>query len=83
MSHSEFFGETSNHPCDSAPQQPRFGALRHLTFPKTKITFEREEIQTIEEIQENMIGQLMMIGRTMLDPKVPTLKGTEASLSYV
>ena len=24
--------------------QPRFGALRLLAFPKTKITFEREEI---------------------------------------
>ena len=30
-----------------------------------------------------MMGQLMVIGRTMWGPKVPTLKGTEASLSYV
>ena len=44
MSHAVFFGETSNHPGDSAPLQPRFGALRLLAFPKTKITFEREEI---------------------------------------
>ena len=29
------------------------------------------------------MGQMMVIGRTMRDPKVPTLKGTEASLSYV
>ena len=43
-SRAEFFGETSNHPGDSAPLQPRFGALRLLAFPKTKITFEREEI---------------------------------------
>ena len=43
-SHAEFFGEMSNHPGDSAPLQPRFGALRLLAFPKTKITFEREEI---------------------------------------
>ena len=40
----QFFGETSNHPGDSAPLQPRFGALRLLAFPKTKSTFEREEI---------------------------------------
>ena len=40
----QFFGETSNHPGDSAPLQPRFGALRLLAFPKTKITFERKEI---------------------------------------
>ena len=52
-------------------------------FPKTKITFEKEEIfQTINEIQENMMGQLVAIGRTVWGPKVPTLKGTE-SLSYV
>ena len=29
------------------------------------------------------MGQLMVIGRTVRCPKVPTLKGTEASLSYV
>ena len=44
MSCSEIFGKTSNHPDDSAPLQPRFGALWLLAFPKTKITFEREEI---------------------------------------
>ena len=44
MSHAEVFGETSNHPGDSAPLQPRFGALWLLAFPKTKITFERAEI---------------------------------------
>ena len=43
-SRAEFFGETSNHPGDSAPLQPRFGALQLLAFPKSKITFEREEI---------------------------------------
>ena len=41
---AEIFGETSNHPSDSDPLQPRFGALWLLAFPKTKITFEREEI---------------------------------------
>ena len=44
MSYVEIFGETSNHPGDSAPQQPGFGTLQRLAFPKTKITFEREEI---------------------------------------
>ena len=43
-SHAECFGRTSNHPGDSAPLQPRFGTLKILTFPQTKITFEREEI---------------------------------------
>ena len=41
---TELFGETSNHPGNSTPLQLRFGALWLLAFPKTKITFEREEI---------------------------------------
>ena len=41
---AEIFGETSNHPGDSTPLQPRLGALWLLAFPKTKTTFEREEI---------------------------------------
>ena len=52
------FGETSNHPGDSVPLQPRFGALRPLAFSKIKITF---RFQTINEIQENTMGQLMAI----------------------
>jgi len=39
-----FFGKTSHHSGLSAPLQPRFGPLRLLAFPKTKITVEREEI---------------------------------------
>ena len=46
ISGTEFFGETSNHPRDSV-LQPRFGALQLLAFPKTKITFEREEISDL------------------------------------
>ena len=38
------FDETSNHPGDLAPLQLRFGALSLLAFPKTKITFEKEEV---------------------------------------
>ena len=44
MSNAKFFDKMSNHPGDSAPLQPRFGTLQLLAFPKTKITFEREEI---------------------------------------
>ena len=40
-------------------------SVRLLAFPKTKITFEREEILAVDEIQENMTGQLMAIGRTV------------------
>ena len=48
MSHAEFFGETSNHPGDSAPLQLWFGTLWLTDFPKSKITFEREEISELQ-----------------------------------
>ena len=74
---AEFFGETLNHPGASAPLQPRFGTLWLLAFSKTKITLKGKRFQTVDEIQENITGQLMVIGRIMC------VKGTEASLSYV
>ena len=52
-------------------------------FPKLKPPLKRKRFQIIDETQENTTGQLMMIGRTVWGPKVPTLKGTEASLSSV
>ena len=39
-----FFEKRQNHPGDSALLQRWFGALQLLACPKTKITFEREEI---------------------------------------
>ena len=80
---ADFFGETWNPLGDSAFLQPRSGALWVLAFPKTKITFEREEISECRWDSENMMGQLLVIGRTVWSPKVPTLKGTEVSWSYV
>ena len=86
-SHAEFFAKTSNHPGDSAPLQPRLGALWLLAFPQTKITFEREEILdhwwdsgkyngAADGYWENYVRVPTLF-------KVPTLKGTEVSLSYV
>ena len=51
-------------------------------FPKLKSPLKGKRFQTFDEIQENMTGQLMVI-RTVWGPQVPTLKGTEVSLSYV
>ena len=49
-----------------APSQPIFGTLRLLPFPKTEITFEREEVSGHrKEIQEDTTGQLMVKGRTV------------------
>jgi hypothetical protein len=39
-----FFGQSVTSPRYVSPLQPRFGALRLLAFPKSKIAFEREEI---------------------------------------
>ena len=52
-------------------------------FPKLKSPLKGKRFQTIDEIQENTTGQLMATGRNVCGPQVPTLKGTEASLSYL
>ena len=52
-------------------------------FPKLKSPLERKGFETFSEIQENTTGNLMAIERTVWGPEVPTLKGTEVSLSYV
>ena len=52
-------------------------------LPKLKSPLKGKRFQTIDEVQANMMRQLIVTGRTVWGPKVPTLKGTEASLSYV
>ena len=44
----QFFEKTSNHPGDLFPLQFRVGTLWLLAFPKTKITFEREEFSDLQ-----------------------------------
>ena len=66
-----------------SPLQPRFGACDFWLFLKLKSPLKGKRFQTFNVIQENTKGQLMAIGRTVWGPKAPTLKGTEASLSYV
>ena len=83
ISPADFFGKTSNHAGDSAPLQPRFGTCSFWIFPKLKSSLKSKRFQTINEIQENMMGQLMEIGRPVWSPRVPNLMGTEVSLSYV
>ena len=51
-------------------------------FRKLKSPLKGKRFQTVNEIQENMMGQLMAIWRTVRGPKVPTLTGTEVPLSY-
>ena len=52
-------------------------------FPNLKSPFKGKRFHTIDEIQENTMGQLMVIGRILWGPEVPSWKGTEASLSCV
>ena len=81
-SSAEFFSEKSNHPGNSAPLQPRFVTLWLLAFPKTKITFEREEISDHQWDSGKYDGQLVATGGTVWGPKAPTWKGMETSLLY-
>ena len=52
-------------------------------YPNIKSPLKGKRFQAVSEIQENTMRQLMVIGRTVWGPKMPTLKGTEVSLSYV
>ena len=80
---AEFFGETSNHPGDSASSEAIFSTPGLLAFPKTKIAFERGEISDCQWDSGKYDRAAVKIGRTVWGPKVPPLKGTEESLSYV
>ena len=82
--HAEFFGKASSHPGDSAPPySPDLVSCNFWLFPKLKSPLKGKRFQTIGEIQEDMMRQLMGIRRTVWGSKVPTLKGTESSLSCV
>ena len=83
MSRAEFFGKTSNYPGDPAPLQPRFDALWLLDFPKTEIAFEKEQISDHHWDSGKYNREFRVTGRTVWGPKVSTLKGTGASLSYI
>ena len=78
-----FFGETSNHPGDSAPFSPDLVPCNFWLFPKLNSLLKGKRFQIIDETQENMMGWLMAIRRAVGGSEVPTLKGTEVSLSCV
>ena len=65
------------------PYSPGLVPCDFWLFPKPNSPLKGKRFQTLDEIQENMTGQLMETGRTVWGPKVSTLKGTEVSLSYV
>ena len=63
-----------------SPYSPDLVPCDFWLFSKLKSPLKGKRFQTVNEIQENMMEQLMMIRRTVWGPKVPTLKETEASL---
>ena len=65
------------------PYSPDLTPCSFWLFLKLKSLLKGKRFQTISEIQENTMGQLMAIGRTVWGPTMPTLKGTELSLSYI
>ena len=60
------------------PHSPDLVPCNFWLFLKLKSPLKGKRFQTISEIQENMMGQLMVVGRTVWSRKVPALKGTEA-----
>ena len=83
LSHAEFLAKHQITQVTQPPYSPHLVPWHFCLFRKLKSHLKRKRFLTIDEIQENMTGQLMVIGRTVWGPKVPTLKGTEASLSCV
>ena len=82
-SHAEFLVKHQITQVTQPRYSPHLVPWHFCLFRKLKSHLKRKRFLTIDEIQENTMGQLIVIGRTMWGPKVPTLKGTEASLSYV
>ena len=78
-----FWQNVKTHRWPSPSYSPYLMPCNFWLFPKLKSPLKGKRFQTIDEIQENKTGQLMVIGRIVWGPKVPTLKGTEVSLSYV
>ena len=94
---AEFFCEISSHPGDLALLQLRFGAMTLLAFPKThlwkgrdcrlSVRFRKIQQGSWWQFQQTILQSVLNSGkdarRTVWGPKVPTLKGTEGSLSCV
>ena len=83
MSCAEFSGKHQITQATQPPYSPYLALCDFWLFPKLKLPLKRKRFQTVDEIQENVTGQLMVIGKTLWGPKVSTLKEPEASLSCV
>ena len=83
MSHAGFLVKHQITQVTQSLYSPDLVPSNFWLFPKLKSSMKGKRFQTINESQENMTGKLMAIVTTVWGLKVPTLKGTEASLSCV
>ena len=83
MSCAEFFAKYQVTRVTQPPYSPDLVPCHFWLFPKLKSPLKGKRFQTIDEIQENTMRQLMATGRAVWGPEVPPLKGTEESLSCV
>ena len=82
-SHAEFLAKLQITQVTQPLYTPDLAPYDFWLFSKLKSPLKGKRFQIVNEIQENTTRQLMAIGRTVWGPKVPALKGTEVSLSYV
>ena len=73
----------AKYPRNSAPYSPDLVPCNFWLYPKLKSPLKGKRSNHQWEIQENTIGQLMAIGRTVWGSKVSNLKGTKALLPCV
>ena len=71
----QFLGKTSIYPGDSALHSPDLVPNGFWLLQKLKSPSKVKRLQTIDEIKENIMEQLMEIGRIMWGPKVTIWRG--------
>ena len=77
------FWQNIKSPGDSVPSEPTFGSLWLLTFPKTKITFDREEISLCQWDSGKYDGTADGEWENCVRSQCAYFEGAEVSLSYV
>ena len=80
-SHAELFATLQITQVTQTPYSPNLVPWEFWLFPKLKSPVKGKRFQTINETQENRVADRDW--ENVWGLKVPTLKGTEASLSYV
>ena len=71
----QFFGETSNHPGDSAPLHSDLVPHDFWLFPKLKSPLKGKRLQTLSEILLSVMVQLMVMGRNYLRSQGANVEG--------